>query len=173
VANVLARKTFANTDRTALVRFSERLAALAVATDMLGGEEADQADLHGLIDAVIAPQLPDDRSAFILSGPNVTVGRKTASNLAMAIHELATNATKYGALSVERGSVSIEWGYEGSKLHLKWRERDGPPVSRPSQSGFGSLLISQALFHAPNRGELIFEPEGVRCDVVLVEGVSE
>lgn len=173
VANVLARKTFGDTDRTTLARFSERLAALAVATDMLGGGEADQADLRQLIEAVIAPQLPDDRQGFVLSGPDVTVGPRTASNLAMAIHELATNAAKYGALSVDQGSVSIEWNYDGTTLHMRWQERDGPAVSSPPKSGFGTVLLSQALFHAPNTGELTFHPDGVHCDVTLVAGVSD
>jgi len=173
VASVLARRTFGDIDRTLFNRFSERLAALAVATDMLGGDDADQAELGKLMEAVIAPHIPDDRRPFIFSGPKVTVGPKTASNLAMAIHELATNAAKYGALSVEGGSVSIDWTYEQSELRLTWQERDGPVVATPARTGFGSMLITQALFHRPNTSELTFEPNGVRCELVLVEGISD
>lgn len=173
VANVLARKTFASADRSSLTRFSERLAALAVATDMLGGEEADQADLHQLITAVISPHLPEGKMPFVLSGPQLMVGPKTASNLAMAIHELATNAAKYGALSADNGSVSIVWTGDLSALGLSWREHDGPPVTPPSRTGFGSLLIKEALFPAPNRSELRFDPGGVQWELFLSDGIAQ
>jgi two-component sensor histidine kinase len=173
VANVLARKTFAAADRESLHRFAERLAALSVATDMLGGSEADQADLRQLIEAVLKPHVPEGRVPFTFLGPEVKVGPKTASNLAMAIHELATNASKYGALSVDGGGVSIEWDGDPLSLRLKWQEHDGPIVSPPTRSGFGSLLISQALFPAPNRSDLRFEPDGVQCELFLLDGILE
>ena len=173
VANVLARKTFVRAERDAHQRYSDRLAALSVATDMLGGEEADEADLRGLVEAVLKPHIPEDRMPFVLSGPEVTVGPKTASNIAMAVHELATNAAKYGALSADGGSISIHWSTQPSPLQLTWREHDGPPVVPPARTGFGSLLIGQALFHAPNTSELSFEPDGVRWQLVLNDGVAE
>jgi two-component sensor histidine kinase len=173
VANVLARKTFASSDRESLQRYSDRLGALAVATDMLGGDEADEADLRQLIEGVLKPHLPEGRMPFALSGPRVTIGPKTASNIAMAIHELATNATKYGALSGEQGSVSIHWSDEPASLQVTWREHDGPPVVPPTRTGFGSFLVGQALFHAPNKSEVSFEPDGVRWKLVLEEGVLE
>jgi two-component sensor histidine kinase len=173
VATVLARKTFTSVDRESLQRYSERLAALSVATDMLGGDEADEADLRQLIEAVLKPHLPEDRMPFAFSGPPVTVGPKTASNIAMAIHELATNAAEYGALSGDQGSVSIHWSSGPSSLQLTWREHDGPPVVLPSRTGFGSLLIGQALFHAPNRSALSFETDGVRWELNLEDGVLE
>jgi two-component sensor histidine kinase len=173
VANVLARKTFAAADRESLHRFAERLAALSVATDMLGGSEADQADLRQLIEAVLKPHVPEGRVPFTFLGPEVKVGPKTASNLAMAIHELATNASKYGALSVDGGGVSIVWDGDPLSLRLKWQEHDGPIVSPPTRSGFGSLLISQALFPAPNRSDLRFEPDGVQCELFLLDGILE
>ena len=173
VANVLARKTFASSDRESLQRYSDRLGALAVATDMLGGDEADEADLRQLIEGVLKPHLPEGRMPFALSGPRVTIGPKTASNIAMAIHELATNATKYGALSGEQGSVSIHWSDEPASLQVTWREHDGPPVVPPTRTGFGSFLVGQALFHAPNKSEVSFEPDGVRWELVLEEGVLE
>jgi two-component sensor histidine kinase len=97
----------------------------------------------------------------------VTVGPKAASNIAMAIYELATNAAKYGALSTELGTVSIDWSDEATFLRLTWHEHDGPPVAPPARTGFGSLLVSQALFHAPNKSQLTFEPDGVRWLLVL------
>jgi two-component sensor histidine kinase len=173
VATVLARKTFTGADRDSLQRYSERLVALSVATDMLGGDDADDADLRQLIEAVLKPHLPDERIPFVFSGPPVRVGPKTASNIAMAIHELATNAAKYGALSKENGSVAIHWSSGPSSLQLTWREHDGPPVVPPARTGFGSLLIGQALFHAPNKSDLNFEPDGVRWQLSLEEGILE
>lgn len=173
IANVLARKTFSAADRHPLQRYSERLSALSVATDMLGGEDADEADLRQLIEGVLAPHVPDSRSPFALSGPSVMVGPKTASSIAMAIHELATNAAKYGALSVDRGTVSIEWSVATAALQLAWREYDGPPVTPPARTGFGTLLIGQALFHPPNRSQLTFDTDGLRWLLILEAGISD
>lgn len=173
VANVIARRTFLDSDRASLNRFSERLHALSVATDMLGGEDADEADLAKVVEAVLAPHRPEGRTSFLLSGPQVKIGPKTASNLAMALHELSTNAAKYGALSTESGWVSIDWTFDRFELRLTWQEHSGPPVSAPSQSGFGSLLIRQALFRAPNSSVLTFEPNGVRCEIALLDGIAE
>lgn len=172
VANVIARRTFGSSDRSLLSNFSERLAALSVATDLLSGGDADRAELRALIETVLAPRTPNNRGSFSLTGPDVLVGPKTASSVAMAVHELSTNAAKYGALSTDFGSVSITWSYEASELHLLWQETGGPPVSPPSQSGFGTLLIGKALFHPPNRSQLTFETQGVRCELMLV-GIVE
>lgn len=173
VANVIARKTFATVDRDLLQKFSERLLALSAATDMLGGADADEADLQQLIEAVLKPHIPDGNNPFGLSGPHVTVGPKTASNIAMAIHELATNAGKYGALSTNRGSVEIDWTVVEGSLHLRWRELDGPPVLPPARTGFGSVLISQALFPPPSKSQLSFEANGVRWELRLASGLRE
>jgi PAS domain S-box-containing protein len=173
VANVLARKTFSRSDRQSLQRYSERLAALSVATDMLGGDEADEADLRELIEGVLKPHIPEGRMPFALSGSPVTIGPKTASNIAMAIHELATNAAKYGALSGEGGSVSLHWAKGPDSLQVTWREHDGPPVVPPARTGFGSILIGQALFHAPNKSEISFPRDGAQWELVLKEGILE
>lgn len=172
VANVLARKTFAAVDRSILAKFSERLAALSLATDMLGGEDAAQADLGDLIRAVTAPHAPSDRNPFALSGPPVLLGPGAASNLAMAIHELCTNAAKYGALSTDGGHVAVDWELAEGKLHLRWRELDGPQVSQPAHLGFGSQLVSQVLFPAPHKSSLAFHPDGIRFELTLSEGLA-
>ncbi len=173
VATVLARKTFTDAERNSFQRYSDRLAALSVATDMLGGDEADAADLRQLIEVVLKPHIPEGKMPFSFSGTPVTVGPKTSSNIAMAIHELATNAAKYGALSTELGAVSIRWDGGPSSLELTWREHDGPPVVPPARTGFGSLLIGQALFHAPSKSELSFEPDGVRWELSLKQDLLE
>jgi PAS domain S-box-containing protein len=174
VVGVLARKTFGRqTDSAALERFSQRLAALSVATDMLGGEDDDRVILSELIEAVIAPHRDDERAQFSLSGPPATLGPRTASSLAMAIHELATNAVKYGALSVDQGSVAIDWAIAGGKLRLRWQELGGPAVEPGSGPGFGSFLLTKALFPVPNESRLAFNREGLRYELVVVEGFGE
>jgi two-component sensor histidine kinase len=84
----------------------------------------------------------------------------------MAVHELATNATKYGSLSQPGGSVSITWSNEGERLRLDWKERGGPPVVQPTKRGFGTRMIERGL--AAELGgtvRILYEPDGVRCEV--------
>ncbi|MGH6865578.1 MAG: hypothetical protein ACREDO_05280 [Methyloceanibacter sp.] len=88
----------------------------------------------------------------------------------MAVHELATNAAKYGALSSERGRVSVIWNVDpqGKTLHINWVESDGPPVAAPNKSGFGRLLLERALA-ADLKGDvkLDFAGAGLRCAIDL------
>ena len=96
------------------------------------------------------------------------IPEKTAGNLALAIHELATNALKYGALSQPSGQVSISWTVEHADadkhFRLEWRERGGPLTAKPVREGFGSRVISSALSRERNgHVERSFEPEGLRC----------
>jgi two-component sensor histidine kinase len=92
----------------------------------------------------------------------VQLRSKAASALAMALHELATNAVKYGALSNESGRIDVRWRVESDTLELTWIERGGPPVSAPASTGFGTVLISRVL-QAETRGKVSteFAPEGL------------
>ncbi len=106
---------------------------------------------------------------FLLKGPDVTVAPKAALALSLAIHELATNAAKYGALSVATGHVDVTWQIGPDRgLIIDWQERGGPPVSKPSRRGFGSTLIERALAMETGGGStLSFEPSGVTCAITL------
>lgn len=110
-----------------------------------------------------------EHSNFALDGPDVALNPKMALALSMALHELATNAAKYGALSVDTGRVDIRWRLDaGGGLDLLWQESGGPPVSPPKQRGFGSRLIERALaMETGGRPMLSFDPGGVRCSIVL------
>ena len=109
---------------------------------------------------------------FRIDGADLRLPPKTAVSLALAIHELATNAVKYGALSVDGGFVRIAWrvkptaGERGGRLHFEWREQGGPPVAAPSRRGFGTRLIERSLA-AEFEGEVAidFRAEGVVCTV--------
>jgi two-component sensor histidine kinase len=82
----------------------------------------------------------------------------------MAIHELGTNAVKYGALSQSGGGVSVRWSSEGGRLALEWREFGGPPVAPPERKGFGTRLLERALAaELGGKVQVSFEPEGVVC----------
>jgi two-component sensor histidine kinase len=84
----------------------------------------------------------------------------------MAMHELATNALKYGALSREAGRVRVSWGISKSILKLEWEDRGGPTVRPPAKAGFGTRLLERGLLQPPTGGiQLAFPPEGMRCSI--------
>jgi two-component sensor histidine kinase len=115
-----------------------------------------------------------DRDRFELRGPDMRVSANAAVSLSMAIHELATNAVNYGALSRAEGRVTIEWSLssdaESEYLALEWVERGGPPVIAPSRRGFGSRLIEQLAREFGGEVALAFDPAGVRARIVLSLG---
>ena len=103
---------------------------------------------------------------FEVSGPDVPLPPKSAVTLALAVHELGTNAAKYGALSNDSGRVLLHWSATPDRLQLKWREEGGPPVRPPTRRGFGSRLIERGLA-AELKGKVVieFEETGVICSV--------
>lgn len=155
---------------------TDRLIALARAHNVLVSESWAGADLDVLIADVLAPH---DRtpSPFELDGPPVRLHPSQAVTLSMSLHELITNALKYGALSVTEGRVEIAWnlahdGHGARHLVLVWKERGGPPVIQPTRTGFGSRMLRSAFASQPGgRAELLFGPEGVTC--VLAAGLID
>lgn len=168
----IAVQTFRNAEDLAQAkeRFSARLIALAQANDLLTGERWAGASLRGATEQAVAPyRQEEDRLA--LAGPDVTLSPKTALALTLALHELATNAVKYGAWSNDSGRVHVEWMIAEpapgqSRLRIEWSEVGGPSVSPPQRRGFGSRLIERGLAGEMD-GEvtLSFAPEGLRCVV--------
>ena len=134
--------------RTANEDLSARLVALGAATDVLTGASWRSADLRELAERTLAPH-GELGQRILLDGPRVTLQPQVAVALALALHELATNAAKYGALSNETGTVILDWRIEGAgpeaHFHLGWRERGGPTVQEPSRRGFGTTLIERSL----------------------------
>jgi PAS domain S-box-containing protein len=148
--------------------FVGRLRALASANDLLTRENWEKASLSELVtEAVFSTGMAADR--FAVNGPEVVLQPRQAISLALALHELCTNAVKYGALSKDRGRVAVQWTVrEDSPEHLRllWSEHDGPAVSPPDGRGFGSVLLEQALtaeLGAEVRME--FRPEGLCCTI--------
>jgi PAS domain S-box-containing protein len=151
--------------------FEGRLTALSAAHDVLTRESWESASMLRIVEDALAPYR-GEAGRFRIEGEDLRLPPKTAVSLALAIHELATNAVKYGALSVDGGFVEIRWrveptaGERGGRMHFEWREQSGPPVAVPSRRGFGTRLIERSLA-AEFEGEVAidFRPEGVVCTV--------
>lgn len=148
--------------------FQARLHILSQAHDLLTRQHWQGVLLGEIAALTLAPHQGAGRVE--IRGPGVMLSTGVAVSLHLAFHELATNAAKYGALSVAGGQVKVGWAVaEGGKtLTLSWRESDGPPVAAPSRRGFGSRMIERGLAHELD-GEvaLEFDPAGVRCTVLI------
>jgi PAS domain S-box-containing protein len=138
----------------------ERINALARSQSILTGENFEIVDLHKAVERALTPF--NDGVRFAIDGPQVTLSSAVSGALMMALHELATNAVKYGALSTETGRVSIKWTVEGGRFQFVWRETNGPRVAAPKRRGFGTRMIERAL-SAPVQGDakIEYHPEGV------------
>jgi PAS domain S-box-containing protein len=146
--------------------FESRLVALAAAHDLLTAQNWHGARLADVVATAMAPFETVQRPQISRSGPPVWLTAQRALALSLALHELATNAAKYGALSVPQGRVTIRWNVAGDELRLSWIEQGGPPVAPPTRVGFGTRLLQRGLAHELH-GEvaLTFPPGGVRCEV--------
>jgi PAS domain S-box-containing protein len=151
-----------------------RLIALAKAHDVLTAEKWESADLSSIVDDALCLHNAD-RKRCRWQGAAVRVVPRTALALSMMLHELATNATKYGALSNEAGAVSVSWATTDTarlfdearpRLTLCWQEQDGPPVTAPTRRGFGSRMIERGLANElGGEVQILYEPAGVVCTV--------
>jgi PAS domain S-box-containing protein len=174
VIQAMARQTARHTESTDafLERFSARLQALATSHDLLVQESWHGASLEDLARLQLGHYLEREQPQLVFAGPAVLLKPEAAQALGLALHELATNAAKYGALSTPSGHVSVAWerlpAAEGYGIALTWRETGGPKVAVPSRRGFGSLVIERHLARSLD-GEvtLDFTPEGVECRVVI------
>jgi PAS domain S-box-containing protein len=165
--SAIASQTLRDTDlETARAAFAQRIQALAAAHDILNRTHWAAASLESVVAAAVAP-LPADR--IRLEGPEAFVGPRRALSLALAVNELATNALKYGSLSMDEGRVEVRWSREtggtgDDRLSWTWRELAGPPVAPPARRGFGLFLLERVLatdFGGSARIE--FHPDGVEC----------
>ncbi|MDZ4777569.1 MAG: HWE histidine kinase domain-containing protein, partial [Alphaproteobacteria bacterium] len=149
-----------------------RLFALSCSHDLLTRENWDGAELLDLVNEALKPFAASNGRADRINvrGDKIRVPPKAALALGIAIHELATNAAKYGAFSNALGSIEVNWAIEqgegGERLVLHWQEKDGPPVTPPSRKGFGSRVIERGLVHELDaRVTLEYRPGGVACTI--------
>ncbi|AWN53776.1 PAS domain-containing protein [Methylobacterium sp. 17Sr1-1] len=148
--------------------FEARLIALARVHDVLTRESWEGAELAEVVKDALAPlDGPGAPSRFAVGGPALRLPPRIALSIAMALHELATNAVKYGALSVPAGKVALSWSVADGCLSLRWQESGGPPVVPPTRTGFGSRLIERSLARElDGTVSLSFPREGVVCTIV-------
>lgn len=142
--------------------FTARLTALARAQQLVDENPDSPLDLLELLQYAIEPF---GAERFLIEGPKVSVPHYLGSSCALLFHELGTNATKYGALSVPNGTVAINWKTEKNRVLLDWRELGGPPVVMPARAGFGSRLLKTAFPAEFGTATIVFDPDGVRCTV--------
>jgi two-component sensor histidine kinase len=150
--------------------FEARLGALSDAHAALLDASGETADLKGILVRILSPfGYKPGEPRFWVEGPTVMLHPQAATAVALALHELATNAVKYGALSAPAGRVAVEWwlaGASDAELHLTWRESGGPTVIAPPDRGFGSQLIERTLADAlGGSARLEFAPEGLRAEI--------
>jgi PAS domain S-box-containing protein len=151
--------------------FEGRLLALSKTHDLLTRKSWREADLHELVKQELAPYRKSHDERVFVRGPNVDLPARYAINFGLVLHELVTNAAKYGALSSPSGRLELTWtvtenAERSPQLRLHWRESGGPPVEKPKRQGFGSRLIRRSI-----EGELAgyivisFAPSGVSYDL--------
>jgi PAS domain S-box-containing protein len=129
-------------------RFSQRIAAMARSQDLLVGSNWTGATVADLVRMQLAPFAEEASARIEVAGPRLELKPSAVLSITLALHELATNAAKYGALSVPDGRVAIDWALSGpetpeERFRMSWRERNGPPVTQPAKKGFGHVVISE------------------------------
>jgi two-component sensor histidine kinase len=164
----IASQTLRRTDNPAeaIDKFSARLVSLGRTHNVLSEEKWESAQVRDLVDGALAPYTGKDGTRIHPAGPDIRLAPRSALTVAMALHELATNAAKYGALSNDSGQVYVDWASSGGPdglLHLTWREVGGPPVAARVRTGFGSKLIESGTDQIGGSATLQFHPSGVVC----------
>lgn len=166
ILQAIAVQTFRSASRAEREKFEGRLGALAEAHNLLSSKKWQGSELQDVLGRVLRPYLLNAPERIKMFGPHVPLRPREAVVLSMIVHEIATNAAKYGALSNDSGVVSIDWEIlnQGAAphLHLIWTESGGPPVTAPAQRGFGSRLIERiARDQLGGEATVEFLPRGV------------
>lgn len=173
LANVLSIVSLTRRRAESLDEFAtgidNRIRALSATHDLLTNSEWGTTPIASVIQVELAPYTNDDDHTVVTSGPDVELAPNDALSLGLAVHELATNAAKYGSLSRAGGKVEVEWSLVNDKLaRIRWTESNGPEVAPPQRRGFGTDLIEKIVAHELRHPvELDFDPEGVRCTLLV------
>ena len=168
VAQATVHLTQADTTAGLKAAIEGRLRALANAHSLLAQARWAGADLRELAEEELSPYFRNGDPRAQIEGPTLLLKPESAQAMAMALHELATNAAKYGALSKPSGRVGVQWSVEaGRRLQLTWKESGGPDVGPPTHEGFGTRAIKRMIEQLD--GEITFDwrREGVRCDIAV------
>jgi PAS domain S-box-containing protein len=162
LVQAIARQTAAREPEDFIGCFAQRIQALAASQDLLIRNEWQGVDVEDLVRAQLAHFADLIGSRIVVDGPPLRLKPTSAQAIGLALHELSTNAGKYGALSTDKGRVDVCWGAADGTLIISWTERDGPPVSAPKRRGFGSTVIETMANHSLD-GTVDFDyaPSGV------------
>ena len=173
LANVLSIVSLTRRRAVDLDEFAEgldgRIRALSATHDLLTQSDWGTTPIRAVVEVELAPYARDEDHQLDLVGPHTELAPNDALSLGLAIHELATNAAKFGSLSIPGGTVTVRWSQINDTLaKIEWIESDGPPVSQPQRRGFGTDLIEKIVAHELRHPvELDFRPEGVRCSLLV------
>ncbi len=168
IVQSIAAQTLRRTDDPQAFRsaFTGRIDALARAHSLLTIALWEGVDLIDLVKVALNP-FETIKGQLSIDGPSIVIPPNGIVTLALVLHELATNASKYGALSTTSGRVSVDWAIDGSTIHLRWSESEGPHVSEPARKGFGSRLISASASQLGGSAEVSYLREGVRATLMF------
>jgi PAS domain S-box-containing protein len=162
VVDAIAHQTAARNPEDFIERFSERIQALSANQDLLVRNEWNGVEIADLVRAQLAHFADLIGSRIAMHGPKLRLNPASAQAIGLALHELATNAGKYGALSTDRGRVDVSWGTDGDTLTMGWTEREGPPVSAPKRRGFGTIVMeAMAERSVDGKVDLDYAPSGL------------
>jgi two-component sensor histidine kinase len=162
VVDSIAHQTATRNPENFIERFSERIQALSANQDLLVRNEWNGVEIEDLIRAQLAHFADLIGSRIAMRGPKLRLNPASAQAIGLALHELATNAGKYGSLSTDRGRIDVSWGSDGDTLTMSWTEREGPPVSAPQRRGFGSIVMeTMAERSAGGKVDLDYAPAGL------------
>uniref|UniRef100_UPI00261541A8 sensor histidine kinase n=1 Tax=uncultured Jannaschia sp. TaxID=293347 RepID=UPI00261541A8 len=153
--------------------FIDRLQALATAESLVFESSDERVDPLTLANEILSPYRQDDPGKIAIRGVSIDMDPRQARMFGLALHELATNAAKYGALSVPRGRVSLDWRLENPdgdarRLAMTWQEQDGPEITPPERKGFGTRLLEDVVTIELNgAAELVYGSEGLRYELTF------
>jgi PAS domain S-box-containing protein len=143
LVQAIARQTTAKNPEDFIERFSERIQALSANQEVLARNEWRGVEIEDLVRGQLSHFADLIGSRIVLNGPKVRLKAASAQAIGLTVHELATNAGKYGALSTDKGRIDLFWATDGDALTMSWTEHDGPPVSAPKRRGFGTTVMKQ------------------------------
>jgi PAS domain S-box-containing protein len=168
VVQSIIRLTRAGTIKDYQSRVEGRIQALSRVHSLLAHSRWEGAEVHTLVQEELTPYQVGGAENIAISGPKVSVMPAVAQTLALALHELATNAAKYGALSTEQGRVQLSWQIVGATLVMTWRETGGPPAAAPQRMGLGlQMIISGAKSQVGGEASFDWQPVGLVCTFAL------
>jgi two-component sensor histidine kinase/DNA-binding response OmpR family regulator len=168
VVQSILRLTRADTIESYVAAVDGRISALSNAHRLLASSRWEGADLLKLVEEEFAPYRVENDLRVVISGPNVMLAPAMAQTIALALHELATNSAKYGALSINSGRVSLTWNAQPDTIELDWVEANGPKVMPPKRRGYGTRIFSGGIEH--QLGGVVdfnWHPDGLRCKLSI------